>query len=315
MTDLYVTDEKGRNVYYAYNLTIPSGSVIRTIKYDFGTKGHGIAFVAKDCLKALGYNDREVNKVVYQYVTPINIINGNTEANVFIQNDERNVEYVVLITLSGFFELVCNSSMPDAKKFQHWVYNEVIPALFRGEHMNINLHNNGGILESIESTREKASISLFRFIQEEYELKELISKYAKLRRTTFSMAFQELRKTIWSSQKVDIFKLKGNGTIYQKIISNGLCDEAKGTLYLLIGQYSSDDTIIEEQLSDEIAELSGENIMYKNLVDSDPNYIIENGIPHKRVMKKFTEEQAEAIIDYANKHSVDIAEAIRVLFD
>lgn len=65
MNDLYVTDEKGRNVYYVYNMKMPTGGMIRTIKYDFGTKGYDIAYVARDCLNVFGYNDREVNKTIY----------------------------------------------------------------------------------------------------------------------------------------------------------------------------------------------------------------------------------------------------------
>ena len=49
MTDLYVTDKKGRHVYHVYNVKTPYGGVIRTIKYDFGDKNYGIAFVARDC--------------------------------------------------------------------------------------------------------------------------------------------------------------------------------------------------------------------------------------------------------------------------
>ena len=131
MTDLYVTDEKGRNVYYVYNLTTPSGSVIRTIKYDFGIKGHGIAFVARDCLDTLGYKykDREPNKAVYQYVSKENVINGKNDTppklggvsnNVYIKTEYHNqIKPVVLVTQNGFFELVGRSNMADAKKFQH----------------------------------------------------------------------------------------------------------------------------------------------------------------------------------------------------
>lgn len=63
MNDLYTTDERGRNIYHVYNLTMPSGSIIRSIKYDFGTKGHGIALVARDCLDALGYKYAKCYKI------------------------------------------------------------------------------------------------------------------------------------------------------------------------------------------------------------------------------------------------------------
>lgn len=158
MTDLYVTDEKGRNVYYVYNMKMPSGGIVRTIKYDFGTKG-GIAYDARDCLNALGYNDKEFNKTIYQYVSKENVINGNNELNVFIQVDEQHVKPIMLITLNGFFELVMKSNTPEARVFQHWVNNEVLPALYKGDNMSINIHHSGGNFNSIETTNEEAEIS------------------------------------------------------------------------------------------------------------------------------------------------------------
>lgn len=142
---MYVTDEKGRNVYYVYKMKMPSGGVIRTVKYDFGTKGYDIAFIAKDCLSALGYKDKETNNPIYEYVSPINIIDGkNTETNVYIRIDEYNVEPAMLITLGGFFELVMKSNTPEALIFQNWVNNEVLPALYTGDNMAIDIYHNGG---------------------------------------------------------------------------------------------------------------------------------------------------------------------------
>ena len=138
MTDLYITDEKGRNIYYVYNLKTPSGSVIRTIKYDFGTKGHGIAFVARDCLDTLGYkyNDAEPNKQIYQFVSKENIINGKDAAKeVYIRTkcsiQQYQIKPVVLVTLNGLFELVVKSNMPNATKFQYWINNVFIDRIYR----------------------------------------------------------------------------------------------------------------------------------------------------------------------------------------
>ena len=158
MTDLYVTDEMGRNVYYVYNMKMPTGGMIRTIKYDFGTKGYDIAYIVRDCLNALGYNDKEFNKTIYQYVSKENVINGNNKLNVFVRVDEQHVEPVILINLNGFFELVMKSITPEARVFQHWVNNEVLPALYKGDNMSINIHHNGGNFDIIESTNEEAEI-------------------------------------------------------------------------------------------------------------------------------------------------------------
>ena len=326
MMDLYVTDEKGRNVYYVYNLTTPSGSMIRTIKYDFGTKGHGIAFVAKDCLEALGYKyqEKEPNKAIYKFVSKENIINGkdspDNEAVVYIQVDEHHVKPVVLITLNGFFELVSKSNMPDAIKFQYWVNNEVLPALYRGDNMAINIHNNGGIFESIDSVHDEFGMPNIRGTQGD-QIKEMISNYARLRRTTYPMAFQEFKKAFWNAYHVDISKLEGSGTAYQKIATNGIYDEAKAVLNVLIGLcsnannmgYPSENPAIVSQLTNVINDLNYNYNMYRDLIISDPNYVVTDGIPRRRGMKKFSKEQKELIDDYANKNGIDSVEAMRIL--
>ena len=333
MTDLYVTDEKGRNVYYVYNLTTPSGSVIRTIKYDFGDKGHGIAFVARDCLDTLGYKykAKEPNKAVYTYVSKENVINGKIDTpptqggvsnNVYIKTEYHNqIKPVVLITLNGFFELVSKSNMPDAVKFQYWVNNEILPALYRGENMAINIHHNGGIFESIDSVHDEFGMPNIRGTQGD-QIKEMISNYARLTRRTYPMAFQEFKKAYWNAYHEDISKLEGSGTAYQKIATNGVYDKAKAVLNVLIGQcsnanigYGFENAAVVSQLTNVINDLSYNYNIYRDLINSDPNYTITNGIPRKRVVKRFTKEQMDAINEYASKHGIDPVEAMHVLFD
>ena len=333
MTNLYVTDEKGRNVYYVYNLMTPSGSMIRTIKYDFGVKGHGIAFVARDCLDTLGYKykDKEPNKAIYQYVSKENVINGRNDTphdvggvsdNVYIKTEYHNqIKPVVLITLNGFFELVSRSNMPDAIKFQYWVNNEVLPALYRGENMAINIHNNGGIFEAIDSVRDEAGIPNIRGTQGD-QIKEMISNYARLTRRTYPMAFQEFKKAYWNAYHEDISKLEGSGTAYQKIATNGVYDKAKAVLNVLIGQcsnantgYEYENAAIVSQLTNVINDLSYNYNIYRDLINSDPNYVITDGIPRRRVVRMFSKEQVDAINEYANKHGIDPVKAMHALFD
>lgn len=329
MTDLYVTDEKGRNVYYVYNLTTPSGSTIRTIKYDFGTKGHGIAFVARDCLDTLGYkyNNAHPNNAIYKFVSKVNIINGKNDTphdacgvsnNVYIKTEYHDqIKPVVLITLNGFFELVSKSNMPDAIKFQYWVNNEVLPALYRGENMAINIHNNGGIFESIDSVHDEFGMPNIRGTQGD-QIKEMISNYARLRRSTYPMAFQEFKKAFWNAYHIDISKLEGSGTAYQKIATNGMYDKAKTVLNVLIGlcsnanMYVSDYPAIISQLTDVISDLNYNYNMYKDLIISNPDYVIIDGIPRRRGMRKFSREQIYSINDYANKNGIDPVEAMRI---
>jgi hypothetical protein len=210
--------------------------------------------------------------------------------------------------------------MPDAIKFQYWVNNEVLPALYRGENMAINIHNNGGIFESIDSVHDEFGMPNIRGTQGD-QIKEMISNYARLRRTTYPMAFQEFKKAFWNAYHVDISKLEGSGTAYQKIATNGIYDKAKAVLNVLIGlcstanmynMYVSDYPAIVSQLTNVINDLNYNYNMYRDLIISNPDYVVTGGIPRKRGMKKFSKEQKERIDDYANKYGIDPIEAMRV---
>ena len=81
----------------------------------------------------------------------------------------------------------------------------------------------------------------------------------------------------------------------------------------LIWNKSNNPTVT--QLADIIGHLEFYTETYKELVNSDPNYIIKDDIPYKRVMRRLTKEQIDAINEYASKHGVDPVEAMHVLFD
>ena len=333
MTDLYVTDEKGRHVYHVYNVKTPYGGVIRTIKYDFGDKNYGVAFVARDCLDMLGYkyDDTHPNSAVYKFVSKENIINGKNDPpvsvtggsnNVYIKTEYHNqIKPVVLVTQNGFFELVGRSNMADAKKFQHWVWNEVIPAVNRGESTAINRDGGGEIFKITDSADEEVGIPSIRGTKTD-QIKELISNYSRLRRDgIYPLAARDFKIHFWNKYQIDINKLKGSGTECQKIVDNGLYEQAKDVLNELISQCSNANIgyTAEEatQLTNAINVLSYKNNVYKDFINSVPNCTIIDGIPYqrKRVVKRLTDKQIDTINDYANKYGVDTVEAIHELFD
>lgn len=69
------------------------------------------------------------------------------------------------------------------------------------------------------------------------------------------------------------------------------------------------------QLTNVINDLSYNYNIYRDLINSDPNYTITNGNPRKRVVKRLTDKQIDTINDYVNKYGVDTVEAMHVLFD
>lgn len=67
---------------------------------------------------------------------------------------------------------------------------------------------------------------------------------------------------------------------------------------------------IVSQLTDVINDLSYNYNMYRDLIISDPNYVITDGIPRRRGMRKFSKEKIDSINDYANKNGIDPVEAM-----
>lgn len=333
MSNSYVTDEKGRHVYHVYNVKTPYGTEIRTIKYDFGDKNYGVAFVARDCLDMLGYKyqDKYPNRPIYKFVSKENIINGRNDTpsaadggsnNVYIKTEYHNqIKPVVLVTQNGFFELVGRSNMADAKKFQHWVWNEVIPAVNRGESTAINRDGGGEIFKITDSADEEVGIPSIRGTKTD-QIKELISNYSRLRRDgIYPLAARDFKIHFWNKYQIDINKLKGSGTECQKIVDNGLYEQAKDVLNELISQCSNANIgyTAEEatQLTNAIIDLSYKNNIYKDFINSVPNCTIIDGIPYqcKRVVKRLTNDQMDAINEYASKHGIDPVEAMHALFD
>ena len=45
------------------------------------------------------------------------------------------------------------------------------------------------------------------------------------------------------------------------------------------------------------------------------NLYVTDGIPRRRVVRMFSNEQIDAINEYANKHGIDPVKAIHALFD
>lgn len=332
MNDLYTTDEKGRHVYHVYNVKTPYGGVIRTIKYDFGDKNYGVAFVARDCLDMLGYkyDNTHPNSAVYKFVSKENIINGKNDTpvsvtgvsnNVYIKTEYHNqIKPVVLVTQNGFFELVGKSDMADAKKFQHWVWNEVIPAVNRGESTAINRDGGGEIFKITDSADEEVGIPSIRGTKVD-QIKELISNYSRLRRDgIYPLAARDFKIHFWNKYHIDINKFKGSESECQKIVDHGLYEQAKDVLNELISQCSNANIgyTAEEatQLNNAFNDLSYKNNVYKDFINSVPNCTIIDGIPYqrKRVVKRLTNEQMDAINDYANKYGIDLIEAMHVLF-
>lgn len=97
--------------------TSPDGSAIRTLNI-----GGTPYFVAKDAAEALGYKDT------------INAIKQHCRGVVKhhpIQDSLGRTQEARVITEPDFYRLMVNSKLPNAQKFESWVFEEVLPAIRR----------------------------------------------------------------------------------------------------------------------------------------------------------------------------------------
>lgn len=86
-------------------------------------------FVGKDVAGALGYeNSRDALK---KHVALEDKIMGSQNATPSILDDRGRVQYPTWINESGMYALIFGSRLSSAKRFKHWVTNEVLPAIRR----------------------------------------------------------------------------------------------------------------------------------------------------------------------------------------
>lgn len=88
-------------------------------------------FPATQCAKILGYSDPF--KAVKQHCNE----EGWVNCPVLTNGGSQNVKF---ITEGNLYRLIVRSKLPTAKKFERWVFDEVLPALRKnGSYGNVNL--------------------------------------------------------------------------------------------------------------------------------------------------------------------------------
>lgn len=91
---------------------------VRTVEADKGPW-----FVGKDVATILGYTN--TRKALADHVDP------EDKNTVTIRDGIAGNPNMVVINESGLYSLILGSKLPSAKRFKHWVTNEVLPAIRR----------------------------------------------------------------------------------------------------------------------------------------------------------------------------------------
>ena len=91
-------------------------------------------FVAKDVAKVLGYKKldamyRVIDAQDKKEIDPQSVENTGFPQNGVILESNPNIRRMMLITESGLYEAIFNSTLPAAKTFKRWVTTEVLPSI------------------------------------------------------------------------------------------------------------------------------------------------------------------------------------------
>jgi prophage antirepressor-like protein len=88
-------------------------------------------FVGKDVASILGYKD--INRAVKQHVDKedINPLSHKAYGDLYtsLWSNKNDFMDKVVINESGVYSLIISSKLPSAKKFKHWVTQEVLPSI------------------------------------------------------------------------------------------------------------------------------------------------------------------------------------------
>lgn len=88
-----------------------------------------IYFVGKDVAEALGYSVPQ--KAVRDHIDDEDVLKWNTLTT-------QGIQKMLLINESGVYSLIFGSKLPEAKKFKHWVTNEVLPSIRKTGGYNVD---------------------------------------------------------------------------------------------------------------------------------------------------------------------------------
>ncbi len=93
-------------------------------------------FVGKDVAEILGYRETANMRKLIEKEDYIEIDPQSTLFTRFVQNGtvlepNKNVRRMLLINESGLYTAMFNSTLPNAKRFKHWVTSEVLPSICR----------------------------------------------------------------------------------------------------------------------------------------------------------------------------------------
>lgn len=88
-------------------------------------------FVGKDVAAALGYADP--TRAISTHVPDKNKLNYMGGQNTYpsIKDSMGRDQYPIWINQSGMFRLVTHSNLPGAERFNDWMYEEVLPSIFK----------------------------------------------------------------------------------------------------------------------------------------------------------------------------------------
>lgn len=190
-------------------------------------------FVGKDIAKCLGYKN------------PRDAISRHCKGVVKHDGFKEGGQCIALITEGDMYRLITNSELPQAEKFEGWVFDEVLPSIRKhGAYMT-------------ENTLEKALtspdflIQLATNLKEEQKKRKLLEEEKKLNapKIIFADAVSTSHTSILVGELAKLIKQNGvdigERRLFKWLRDNGYLIKRKGTDYNMPTQKSLELKVIE----------------------------------------------------------------------
>lgn len=185
-------------------------------------------FVSKDVALALGYENPQ--KAVRDHVDIEDKVMGERNVTPFIIDSLGRVQYPILINESGLYSLILCSKLPEAKKFKHWITQEVLPSIRKNGGYIANQEN----LSDEELLTRAVLVAQRKIAERDERIKALENDKERMKpKEIFADAVATSKTSILVGDLAKMLRQNGidiGGTrLFEKLRNDGYLIKRKGT--------------------------------------------------------------------------------------
>ena len=208
-------------------------------------------FVGKDVAMALGYTD--INHTIVDHVDEEDRVNSKTQGQIDPEFGQRGTW---LINESGLYSLILSSKLATAKKFKHWVTNEVLPSIRKN-----GIYATDNVIDEILNNPDYGIALLTKLKEERTKRKEAEATVAILTHVTKTYTMTEIAKELGMQSAQQLNKKLSDMGIQYKV----------NKTWVFYSKYSS---LGYEEIKQEVLD-TGEVIYHRKITQRGREFIIK----------------------------------------